>query len=154
MLVWYPGTTYLLLVLQPIFQLLTDRHGCRSWHVSNSNSTSVKHLLLLPSPHSLITANPTMLNPSSIIHHSSSMATSDIKLTQFPMSQFSQYSVDSCKGPYLKSQDHTEVNLYGIAARWIVTVVDKSLWELHYDSHTVTIQWVHVVVDLLLPKCT
>ena len=45
--------------------------------------------------HSLITANPNMLNPSSIIHHSSSMATSDIELTQFPSSQFSQYSVDS-----------------------------------------------------------
>ena len=28
--------------------------------VSNSNSASIKHLLLLPSPHSLITANPTV----------------------------------------------------------------------------------------------
>ena len=45
--------------------------------------------------HSLITANPTMLNLSSIIHHLSSMATPNIELTQFPMSQFSQYSVDS-----------------------------------------------------------
>ena len=45
--------------------------------------------------HSLITANPTMLNPSSIIYHSSSMATPDIELTQSPTSQFSQYSIDS-----------------------------------------------------------
>ena len=45
-----------------------------------------------PQPH---TANPNMLNPSSIIHHLSSMATPDIKLTQFPTSQFSQYSIDS-----------------------------------------------------------
>ena len=35
-----------------------------------------------------------MLNPSSIIHHSSSMATPDIKLTQL-LSWFSQYSIDS-----------------------------------------------------------
>ena len=48
------------------------------------------------------------------------------------------------------SQDHTEVNLYGIAARYVATVVNK-MWELHHDSHTVTIQWVHAVVDLLLP---
>ena len=45
--------------------------------------------------HSLITANPTMLNLSSIIYHLSSMATPNIKLTQFPMLWFSQYSVDS-----------------------------------------------------------
>ena len=44
--------------------------------------------------HSLITANPTTLNPSSIIHHLSSMATPDIKLTQLPSSRFSQYSID------------------------------------------------------------
>ena len=44
--------------------------------------------------HSLITANPTTLNPSSIIHHSSSMTTPDIELTQLP-SQFSRYSIDS-----------------------------------------------------------
>ena len=42
---------------------------------------------------------------------------------------------------YLKSQDHAEVNLYGIAARCIVTVVDKKIWELQHDSHIVTIQW-------------
>ena len=48
--------------------------------------------------HSLITANPTMLNPSSIIHYSSSMATPNIELTQFPTSQFSQYSIDSPPG--------------------------------------------------------
>ena len=45
--------------------------------------------------HSLITTNSSMLNPSSIIHHSSSMATPNIKLTQLPLSQFSQYSIDS-----------------------------------------------------------
>ena len=52
------------------------------------------------------------------------------------------------------SQDHAEVNLYGIAARYVVTVVNKKIWESHHDSHAVTIQWVHVVVDPLLPKCT
>ena len=69
--------------------------------------------------------------------------------------------VDGLKGaskkfgsPYLGSQDHTEVNLYGVAAKCVVMVVDKRLWELHCDSHTVTIQWVRVVVDLLLPNCT
>ena len=36
----------------------TDEHGCQSQHVSNSNFTSIKHPLLLPSPHSLIMANP------------------------------------------------------------------------------------------------
>ena len=44
--------------------------------------------------HSLITANPTMLNPSSIIYHSSSMATPNIKLTQLPSPQFSWYSIE------------------------------------------------------------
>ena len=44
--------------------------------------------------HSLITANPTVLNPLSIIHHSSSMATPDIEVTQLP-SRFSRYSIDS-----------------------------------------------------------
>ena len=41
-----------------------------------------------------------------------------------------------------------------IAARCVVTVVDKILWESQHDSHTVTIQWVHVVMDPLLPECT
>ena len=70
-----------------------DKHGCQSQHVSNSNSTSIKHPLLLPS----LTASspPTTLNPLSIIYHSSSMANPNIELTQFPMSQFSQYSIES-----------------------------------------------------------
>ena len=55
------------------------------------------------------------------------------------------------KSSHLLSQDRAEVNLYGIAARYVVTVVSKKMWELHNDSHAVTIQWVHVVVDLLLP---
>ena len=58
----------------------------------------------------------------------------------------------SFRSSYLMSQDHAEVNLYGIAARYVVTVVNKKIWESHHDSHAVTIQWVHVVVDPLLPK--
>ena len=49
------------------------------------------------------------------------------------------------------SQDHAEVNLYGIVARCVVTVVNKKIWESCHNSHAVTIQWVHVVVDPLLP---
>ena len=56
-----------------------------------------------------------------------------------------------CWNSYLKSQDHTEVILFGIAASCVVTVVDKDIWELCCDSHAVTIQWVQVVVDPLLP---
>ena len=59
--------------------------------------------------------------------------------------------VDVFKSSHLLSQDCAEVNLYGIAARYIVTVVSKNIWELHCNSHTVTIQWVHMVVDPLLP---
>ena len=55
------------------------------------------------------------------------------------------------KSSYLLSQDHAEVNLYGIAARYIVTVVSKKIWELQCNSHTVTIQWVHMIVDPLQP---
>ena len=55
------------------------------------------------------------------------------------------------KSSYLLSQDHTEVNLCGIAARYIVMVVNKKIWESLCDSHAVTIQWVHMVVDPLLP---
>ena len=44
-----------------------DEHGCRSWHVSNSNSTSIKHLSLLPSP--TASSQPTL--PHSIHHLSS-----------------------------------------------------------------------------------
>ena len=74
----------------------SNKHGCQFQHVSDSNSASIKHLsFLLSITHSLITANPTTLNPRSIIHHLSSMATPNIELTQFPTSQFSQYSVDS-----------------------------------------------------------
>ena len=36
---------------QPLLNRLTnDKHGCWSQHVSNSDSASIKHLLLLPSP--------------------------------------------------------------------------------------------------------
>ena len=28
---------------------------------------------------------------------------------------------------------------------------NKKMWESHHASHTVTIQWIHVVVDPLLP---
>ena len=41
-----------------------DKHGCWSQHLSNSNSTSVKHLLLLPSP--TASSQPT---PPCSIHH-------------------------------------------------------------------------------------
>ena len=51
------------------------------------------------------------------------------------------------KSSYLSSQDHTEVNLYGIAARCVVMIVNKKMWESWHDSHAVTIQWVHVIVD-------
>ena len=45
-----------------------DKHGCRSQHISNSNSTSVKHLSLLPSP--TASSQPT-LHTQSIIYHPS-----------------------------------------------------------------------------------
>ena len=45
-----------------------------------------------PQPHH---SQPYHAQSSSIIHHSSSMATPDIKLTQSPSSWFSRYSVDS-----------------------------------------------------------
>ena len=49
------------------------------------------------------------------------------------------------------SQDHAEVNLYGIAARYVVMVVSKNnMWELLCNSHAVTIQWFHVIVGPLL----
>ena len=52
------------------------------------------------------------------------------------------------KSSYLLSQDHTEVNLYGIAARYVVMVVSKNtMWESCSNAHTVTIQWVHVIVN-------
>ena len=54
------------------------------------------------------------------------------------------------KSSDLSSQDHTEVNLYRIAARYVVMVVNKKMWESWHDSHAVTIQWVHVIVDPLL----
>ena len=66
-----------------------DEHGCQSQHISNSNSASIKHLSLLPSP--TASSQPTL--PRSI-HHSSSMATPNIELTQLP-SWFSRYSIDS-----------------------------------------------------------
>ena len=57
---------------------------------------------------------------------------------------------------YLLSQDCTEVNLYGIAAKYVVMVVDKKscCWELRCSSHGLTIQWVHMGVDPLLCMCT
>ena len=51
--------------------LTTDEHGCWSQHLSNSNSTSIKHLSLLPSP--TASSQPTLPysihHLSSIIHH-------------------------------------------------------------------------------------
>ena len=48
-----------------------DEHGCRSQHISNSNSASIKHLSLLPSP--TASSQPTLPHSihhlSSIIHH-------------------------------------------------------------------------------------
>ena len=48
-----------------------DEHGCRSQHVFNSNSASIKHLLLLPSP--TASSQPTLPHSIhhllSIIHH-------------------------------------------------------------------------------------
>ena len=55
------------------------------------------------------------------------------------------------KSSHLLSQDCAEVNLYRIAARYVVMVVSKNIWESWCDSHAVTIQWVHVAVDPLLP---
>ena len=53
------------------YHMHNDEHGCRSQHVSNSNSASVKHLLLLPSP--TASSQPTLPHSihhlSSIIHH-------------------------------------------------------------------------------------
>ena len=49
----------------------SDKHGCWSQHVSNSNSTSIKHLSLLPSP--TASSQPTLPHSThhllSIIHH-------------------------------------------------------------------------------------
>ena len=50
-----------------INHLLGDEHGCQSQHVSNSNSTSIKHLSLLPS----LTASSQPTLPCSIHHLSS-----------------------------------------------------------------------------------
>ena len=50
-----------------VIKPFADEHGCRSQHVSNSNSTSVKHLSLLPSP----TASSQPTQPHSIHHLSS-----------------------------------------------------------------------------------
>ena len=49
----------------------TDKHGCRSQHLSNCNSASVKHLLLLPSPTASSQPTPpcSIHHLSSIIHH-------------------------------------------------------------------------------------
>ena len=51
--------------------ICTDEHGCWSQHVSNSNSASIKHLSLLPSP--TASSQPTLPcsihHLSSIIHH-------------------------------------------------------------------------------------
>ena len=55
------------------------------------------------------------------------------------------------KSSYLLSQDCAEVNLYGVAARYVVMVVSKKMWESWHEYHAVTIQWVHMVVDPLLP---
>ena len=48
-----------------------DKHGCQSQHVSNSNSASIKHLSLLPSPtaSSQSTLPCSIHHPSFIIHH-------------------------------------------------------------------------------------
>ena len=60
-----------LLVIAPTNQLSADKHGCWFQHISNSNSTSVKHLLLLLSP--TASSQPTLPcsihHPSSIICH-------------------------------------------------------------------------------------
>ena len=46
------------------------------------------------------------------------------------------------------SQDRALSQPLWIAARYIVTVKSKKeLWESPGDSHTVAIQWVHVVMD-------
>ena len=55
------------------------------------------------------------------------------------------------KSSYLLSQDCTEVNLYGIAARYVVMVVSKKIWESQHNSHAVNMQWVPMVVEPLLP---
>ena len=63
-----------------------DEHGCRSQHVSNSNSASVKHLSLLPSP--TASSQPTLPRSihhlSSIIHHQ----------WQLPISSLLNYRLD------------------------------------------------------------
>ena len=66
--------------------LLADEHGCRSQHVSNSNSASIKHLSLLPSP--IASSQPTLPRSihhlSSIIHHQ----------WQLPISSLLNYHLD------------------------------------------------------------
>ena len=102
--------------------------------------------------HSLITANPTTLNPSSIIHHSSSMATPNIELTQFPMSQFSQYSIDSpphfahlliqSSDPVHKMThaigDTVQFETYPAPCIFLgtkqIALVDNEVWREHYEA--------------------
>ena len=63
-----------------------DEHGCRSQHVSSSNSASVKHLSLLPSP--TASSQPTL--PRSI-HHLSSII---YHQWQLPISSLLNYRLD------------------------------------------------------------
>ena len=85
--------------------------------------------------------------PNTIIHHSSSMATPDIELTQSPSSQFSQYSVDSppwfthlliqSSDPVLKTthviRDTVQFKTYPapcifLGTKWTALVDDNEAW--------------------------
>ena len=63
-----------------------DEHGCQSQHVSNSNSASIKHLSLLPSP--TVSSQPTL--PCSI-HYLSSIICHQ---WQLPISSLLNYHLD------------------------------------------------------------
>ena len=63
-----------------------DKHGCQSQHVSNSNSASIKHLSLLPSP--TVSSQPTL--PCSI-HYLSSIICHQ---WQLPISSLLNYRLD------------------------------------------------------------
>ena len=75
-----------MLVCVRLGDICVDEHGCRSQHVSNSNSTSVKHLSLLPSTTAL--SQPTL--PRSI-HHLSSITHHQ---WQLPISSLLNYRLD------------------------------------------------------------
>ena len=59
-----------------------------------------------------------------------------------------------CKGSYFGHKTALKSTYMGLQQSNVVMVLDKELWELQCNSHAITIQWVHLVVDPLLSACT